>query len=165
MAFKDSKPVRQVMELEAVLEDQDFGQENCSKWESRVDLSDVVYADDHAAFAVFRSTEELVHFLSTLFDTQKQVQFVTNFNLCHPNVLNRLQPILASEPVFITGGSVLRALTKGEGDDALVLASDARLAVRELPEELRRQVLHALRLLEVLRQLLLRLLIHLQAVL
>ena len=38
-----------------------------------------------------------------------------NFNKGHPNLLDRLQPILESEPVIIAGGSVLRALTAGEG--------------------------------------------------
>ena len=38
-----------------------------------------------------------------------------NFNKAHPNLLDRLQPILESEPVLIAGGSALRALTAGDG--------------------------------------------------
>ena len=40
--------------------------------------------------------------------------FRTNFNRLYANVLNRLTPVLAEEPVFIAGGAVLRALTDSE---------------------------------------------------
>jgi hypothetical protein len=35
----------------------------------------------------------------------------SKFNRLHPNVRHRLAPILATEPVFIAGGSVLHSLT------------------------------------------------------
>eukprot|EP00977_Amphora_coffeiformis_P013771 scaffold3676_cov166-Amphora_coffeaeformis.AAC.9 len=38
-------------------------------------------------------------------------EFRTNFNSEHPNILSRLTPILAEEPIVIAGGSVLCALT------------------------------------------------------
>jgi hypothetical protein len=37
--------------------------------------------------------------------------FRTNFNQLHPNMLNRLAPVLATGKVLIAGGSVLHALT------------------------------------------------------
>jgi hypothetical protein len=40
-------------------------------------------------------------------------QFRTNFAEAHSNLLERLDPILQSEPVLIAGGSVLHALTMG----------------------------------------------------
>ena len=41
--------------------------------------------------------------------------FLTNFNRSHANVLNRLLPILKTAPVIVAGGSVLRALSFGDG--------------------------------------------------
>jgi len=40
--------------------------------------------------------------------------FRTNFSQRCPNVLQRLQPLLAAEPILIAGGSVLHALTAGD---------------------------------------------------
>ena len=38
----------------------------------------------------------------------------TNFNKLHPNMLNRLAPLLAGGKVLVAGGSVLHALTHGD---------------------------------------------------
>ena len=44
--------------------------------------------------------------------------FLSNFNRDHANVLNRLSAILVEEPVFVAGGSVLRALlSSSEGTE------------------------------------------------
>ena len=39
--------------------------------------------------------------------------FRTNYNKLHPNILNRLEPLLSAGKVFIAGGSVLQALSSG----------------------------------------------------
>lgn len=51
--------------------------------------------------------------------------FRTNFNRLFPNVLSRLQPLLAQAPLFVAGGAVLRALTAAtEGAQAPPRAHD-----------------------------------------
>lgn len=55
-------------------------------------------------------------------DTDKPVRvavaslaaFRTNFSKRNPNILQRLEPLLASEPILIAGGAVLHALTDGD---------------------------------------------------
>ena len=41
--------------------------------------------------------------------------FRQNFSRRNPNILQRLEPILLSEPILIAGGAVLHALTDGKG--------------------------------------------------
>ena len=43
--------------------------------------------------------------------------FRANFNRLHANVLNRLAPLLQTNPIFIAGGAVLQALTCTESKD------------------------------------------------
>lgn len=78
-SFKSRKPSNLTTDLTVELNDFNYGRDSNELWQEVIDLSDVICADDHSAFATCNSSHEIKELFMCLFESQEQYHFLTNF--------------------------------------------------------------------------------------